>query len=99
MKAAWPRWNSQMASDHSRRLKLLEAAHNQALRIDRHCIMWWPGQPWAEVIARYGADRVKRGHRVMLLTFAAAGEEPDPIQARDAAMAKDWLGARGVAHA
>lgn len=87
-----------MANDLARRLKALEEARPTVIG-NRHCIMWWPGQPWAEVIARYGADRIKRGHPVMLLKFEGAGDGPDPVMVRDAAIADRWLAERGATHA
>lgn len=88
-----------MASNLARRLTALEIAKRTAPSINRHCLMWWPGQSWAEVLAGYGADRLKPGHRVTLLRFEAAGSEPDAIQERDAPVASSWFKDMGIAHA
>ena len=83
--------------DLSRRLKALETLlpTNSA----SHCLQWWPGKSWEDVLAAHGGgEAIRRGDRVMLLKFEAAGVV-DPVKKRDAASASEWLRARGVCDA
>lgn len=84
--------------DVIRRVRALEGL-SAAATSNRHCLMWWPGQGWADLIAAYGPERIGRGHRVMLIKFAAEGEARDPVMERDGPVATAWLRERGAAHA
>lgn len=84
--------------DVIRRVRALEG-RSVASSSNRHCLMWWPGQAWADLIAAYGPERIERGHRVTLIKFAAEGEDRDPVMERDGPVATAWLRKRGAAHA
>lgn len=74
------------------RLKALEAhCGRQAVR----CVLWWPGQRFADAVAvAPGLRPIAPTDRVHLIKFVAAGAEDDETQRVDQPVADAWLAAR-----
>ncbi|WP_313393576.1 hypothetical protein [Sphingobium yanoikuyae] len=83
--------------DLRRRLTILELSRPHRSK-GSHCLQWWPGMSWADVLERHGdIESIRRGDRVTLLRFAAYGQA-DPIMQHEMPLAESWLAERGVAH-
>lgn len=83
--------------NYDRRIAALE--HSRLRRQDGfHCLQWWPGMSWGDVLARHdGGESIRRGDRVHVLRFGAVGID-DPAQQQDEPIAAAWLAERGAAH-
>lgn len=83
----------------NKRVRELENAAGAALKSEIwHTLHWDVGQPWADVLATYGEDRIKPEHNVMLISFIDAkngAPVPDPIKERDQPIADAWLAQHG----
>lgn len=74
------------------RLKALEG--NKGSQHTR-CVLWWPGQRWADAVAAApGAGPIRPSDPVQVIRFIAAGAGDDPVQAEEQPIADAWLAAR-----